>query len=1152
MSAPFVHLHNHSEYSLLDGACRVDRLVERAARYEMPALALTDHGNLFGAVEFYDKAIAAGIKPILGCEVYVAHGSRLDRSRAPDGKGAYDHLVLLARNREGYKNLAKLSSAGYLEGFHYKPRIDKELLARHAGGLLCLSACLRGEVPQLVVAGDMDGARRAAAWYRDLFGADHYFLEIQDHGLADEKTAASGILALGRELEIPVVATNDCHYLAREDSEAHEVLLCIQTGKTMLDADRFRFATDQLFVKSPEEMAALFHESPEALQNTLAVAERCELTLDTERVQLPAFPIPPEFESEEGYLRRLAREGLARRYPEINSEMEARLAYELDTICTVGYARYFLIVRDFTDYARRNDVGVGPGRGSAAGSLVSYCLGITDIDPLRFDLLFERFLNPERVSMPDIDIDFAYESRQKVIDYVIDKYGRQSVSQIITFGTMAARAVVRDVGRALGMTYAECDQVAKMIPADLGMTLPKALEIVPELRALTQRDERYARLLRCSLALEGLARHASTHAAGVLIAPGQLTDYVPMYRSPKGDITTQFDMKSLERVGLLKMDFLGLRTLTVLEDAVRTVRESTGTTVDVASLPLDDAATYALLQKAQTVGIFQLESGGMRDLLRKVLPDTFEDIIAINALFRPGPIQSGMIDDFAKRKHGKQRVTHLHPSLETILKKTYGVIVYQDQVMQIANRLAGFTLAQADLLRRAMGKKMPEEMASQKTAFVEGCSRNKVSTKKAEEIFDLMEKFAGYGFVRSHSAAYAMLSYESAYLKAHHPAAFLAASLTSEVGDTDRIVTLVDEARRLGIRVLPPDVNASTSGFTLEGDAIRFGLSAIKNVGQGSVEALVRARSESGPFRTLGDLIRRVETANVNRRVLESLIQAGACDALEGDRAQLLGAVGDLLAQAQERARGVSEHQESLFGGDQAVLAQDVALPWTSPWPLEERLRREREVLGFYFSDHPLAAYREVIAARATADTGRLRELKDNADVTMVCLVAAMKSHTDRNKRAMAFVTLEDMRGTVETTVFADLYERTRALFQPGTILEVRGRVNLREDAEPKMVLSAVRRLGGPEESGGRSVHIDLVDARAAVSLEEIRDLLLRHPGESPVYFTVRDGGGPGTTQIRAKRLLVRLSDELLLALRERLGESAVRVANGHAETVPF
>ena len=1149
MSARFVHLHNHSDYSLLDGACRLDRLIERARRLEMPALALTDHGNLFGAVEFYDAAIAVGIKPIVGCEVYVAHGARRDRARTADGKGAYDHLVLLARNREGYRNLMKLSSSGYLEGFHYKPRIDKELLREHAGGLLCLSACLRGEVPQLVVAGDLEGARRAADWYRTLFGPEFYFFEIQDHGLPDERTSARGLLALGKEMGIPVVATNDCHYLAREDAEAHEVLLCIQTGKTMLDADRFRFATDQLYVKSPEEMAALFEEAPETLTNTLDVAERCELTMDTERVQLPSFPIPPEFESEEGYLRRLAREGLERRYDNVTPEAERRLGYELDTICEVGYARYFLIVRDFIQYARSHGIGVGPGRGSAAGSLVSYTLGITDIDPLRFELLFERFLNPERVSMPDIDIDFAYEDRQRVIDYVIGKYGRECVSQIITFGTMAARAVVRDVGRAIGMSYAEVDRVAKMIPADLGMTLAKALEVVPELRALTQQDERHARLLRCSQALEGLARHASTHAAGVLIAPGSLTDFVPMYRSPKGDLTTQFDMKSLERVGLLKMDFLGLRTLTVLEQAARLAKESGGAEIDLASIPLDDPETYALLQKAQTVGIFQLESGGMRDLLRKILPDNFEDIIAINALFRPGPLQSGMLDDFAKRKHGRQRVTYMHPLLQPILKNTYGVIVYQDQVMQAANRLAGFTLAQADLLRRAMGKKKPEEMARQKSSFVEGCARNKVPAKRAEEIFDLIEKFAGYAFPRAHSAAYAMLSYESAYLKAHHPAAYLAASLTSEVGDSDRIVTLVEEARRLGIAVLPPDVNASVADFTLEGPAIRFGLSAIKNVGRGSVEAIVRARQE-GLFHTLGDLLRRVEIAALNRRVVESLIQAGACDSLEGDRAQLCEAVAELLAQAQGRARGKSEQQESLFGVEHEIAVQEAALPLVPPWQLEERLRREREVLGFYFSDHPLSPYRPLIEARATSEAARLRDLREGAEVRLICLVSAMKSHTDRHQRPMAFVTLEDLTGSVEATVFADLFERHRAALTPGAVLDVRGRVNIREDIDPKMVLTAIQPLGAPSEERG-TVTIDLAASGNAMSLEEIRELLIRHPGESPVYFQVREGEAPTSTTIRSKRLTVRPSEELLRALRDRLGEQAVRVANGRG-AVPF
>jgi DNA polymerase-3 subunit alpha len=1154
MSVDFVHLHNHSDYSLLDGACRIDRLVARAKGFGMPALAITDHGNLFGAVEFYETAKAAGVKPIIGCEVYVAHGARGERTRTVDGKGAYDHLVLLVRNREGYKNLLKLSSLGYLEGFHYKPRVDKEALAAHAGGLLCLSACLRGEVPQRVVGGDLEAARTSASWYRDLYGAENYFFEVQDHGIPEERVAADGLLALGREMGIPVLATNDCHYLAREDSEAHEILLCIQTGKTLLDQDRFKFATDQVYVKSPEEMAALFHGAPEVLRNTLVAAERCEFKLDGERVALPAFPIPAEFGSEEDFLRHLAREGVKRRYPAVTPEIEQRLEYELNTICQVGYARYFLIVRDFTDYARSNGIGVGPGRGSAAGSLVSYSLGITDIDPLRFNLLFERFLNPERVSMPDIDIDFAYEHRDKVINYVIGRYGRESVSQIITFGTMAARAVVRDVGRAIGLTYAEVDKVAKMVPGDLGMTLPKALEIVPELKALQKQDERYAKLIRASLALEGLARHASTHAAGVVIAPGPLSDFVPIFKSSKGDVTTQFDMKSVEKVGLLKMDFLGLRTLTVLEDAVRMVEASAGTRVDLAGLPLDDEATYKLLQSAQTIGIFQLESSGMRDLLRKVAPDTFEDIIAINALFRPGPIQSGMIDDFIKRKHGKAKVVYPHPLLEPILRPTYGVIVYQDQVMQVANRLAGFSLAQADLLRRAMGKKMPEEMARMKSAFVEGAVKNQCAEKKAAEIFDLMEKFAGYGFVRAHSTAYAALSYQAAWLKAHHRGAYLAACLTSEVGDTDRIVTLVDEARRVGITVLPPDVNASRAHFSLEGDAIRYGLAAVKNVGQGSVEAIVRAREAAGAFQSLGDLIRRVDLAAINKRVLESLIQAGACDRLGGDRAQLLDAVADLLARAQGQARGVDLAQENLFGEDEITAIADPPLPNTPSWPLDERLRREKDVLGFYFSDHPLAAYRPLLAmleARGGSTTLGLRERKEGDEVPLLGIVSSVKGHMDRNKHPMAFVTIEDLEGTVEATCFNELWERSRSVLVPGAVVEVKGRVNLRDEADPKMVLLAARAVLAPDPAKARALYLDIDESLAGPPLDAVRALLVRHPGESPVYFVVRDAAtgpasGPGASGgavIRAKRILVNPCEELVQSLRARIGHDAVRVA---------
>ena len=1151
MSAGFVHLHNHSDYSLLDGACRLDRLVERVKSLGMPALALTDHGNLFGAVEFYEKARAAGLRPIVGCEVYVAHGSRLDRTRSADGKGAYDHLVLLARNREGYRNLMRLSSAGYMEGFHYKPRIDKELLSAHADGILCLSACLRGELPQLVLNGDLEAARNAAAWYRDLFGKEFYYFEAQDHGIPEERTVAQRLIELGKEMGIPVVATNDCHYLRQQDAEAHEVLLCIQTGKTLQDQDRFRFATDQVYVKSTEEMEALFQGAPEVLRNTLEVAEKCELTLDTERVQLPEFPLPPEFQTAEEYLRSAAREGLRRRYPSVDEAMERRLQYELDTICQVGYARYFLIVRDFIDFARSNGIGVGPGRGSAAGSLVSYVLGITDIDPLKFDLLFERFLNPERISMPDIDIDFDYENRGRVIEYVLEKYGRDSVTQIITFGTMAARAVVRDVGRALGMTYADQDRVAKLVPAELGMTLTRALETVPELKALSTQDETHAKLIRCSLALEGLARHASTHAAGVLIAPGKLTDYVPVYRSSKGDVTTQFDMVSLEKIGLLKMDFLGLRTLTVLEDAAR-LASGAGERLDLKGIPLDDPATFALLSKGQTIGVFQLESSGMRELLRKVLPDSFEDIIAINALFRPGPIQSGMLDDFAKRKHGKQKITYMHPTLEPILKNTLGVIAYQDQVMQIANRLAGFTLAQGDLLRRAMGKKKPEEMASMKQAFVEGCGKNQVPKKKAEEIFDLVEKFAGYGFPRAHSAAYALLSYQCAYLKAHHPAAFFAAALSSEVGDTDRIVVLVEEARRLGIEVNPPDVNRSQSAFTLEGNAVRFGLTAIKNVGKGSVEAIVAARQSGGPFVSIWDLCRRVDPRSINKRVLESLVLAGACDSLGGDRAQLFEAVALAIGRSQELARGQSRDQVALFGAEHAIEAPEPPLADIPSWPLHDRLRKEREVLGFYFSDHPLSPYRALIESRRLPDTARIRETRDGAEVTFMGMVSAIKTIADRNGRPMAFVTLEDFSGSVEGVTFADLYERNRSALTQGAVIETRARVSVREDQDPKLVFQSIRAVASGEAGPEGELTLDLTESPEGVSLEPLRDLLGRHPGRCPVYFLVRSPEDGTKTQIRALRLLVRASEELLDELRKRLGERAVRLVNTVQEPVPF
>ncbi|MBI1796756.1 MAG: DNA polymerase III subunit alpha, partial [Candidatus Eisenbacteria bacterium] len=818
--ADFVHLHNHSDYSLLDGASPIAGMVERAAKLKMPALALTDHGSLFGAVEFYQEARKAGVKPILGMEAYVTRGRRQDRTR-----DSAHHLVLLARDAAGFRNLMKLSSLAFLEGFYYKPRVDHELLAANAAGLLALSACPKGEIATDLIDGDEEGAARTAELYRDIFGADHFFLEIQNHGLEIEDQIRAKVTALSRRTGIPLVATNDCHYLRHEDADAHDVLICIQTGKSVDDPRRLKYETDQLYFRSADEMRACFPDHAEALRNTLAIAERCNLQLDFGKPLLPAFPLPPGIESPEAYLRSITASALMQRYPSPTEAVRTRMEYELDVICRMGFASYFLIVRDFIDFARKHGIGVGPGRGSVAGSLVAYALKITDIDPLRHGLIFERFLNPERVSMPDIDIDFDDLRRGEVIEYVKRKYGEGNVTQIITFGTMGAKGVMRDVGRALGLPFTEVDRIARMVPEGLGMTLERALELAPDLKKLPERGPQHARMLKSARVLEGLARHASTHAAGVLITPGPLTDYVPLYRQKDETVTTQWDMKAVEKAGLLKMDFLGLRTLSVLAEAVRLIERHAGRTVDLARLPLDDAAAYRVFQEAETVGIFQFESGGMRDYLKRLKPTVFEDLVAMNALYRPGPMEN--IPYFIDCKQGKQVARYEHPDLEPILTDSYGVFVYQEHVMQAANVLAGFSMAQADELRRAMGKKRPEEMEAKRKEFIEGCRARKISPAKAEKIFATMEKFAGYGFNRSHSAAYALLAYQCAWLKANHPGEFMAATLTSELSDSARIVTLIEECRRLGLAILPPDVNRSEWRFTIEDGAIRFGLGAV-------------------------------------------------------------------------------------------------------------------------------------------------------------------------------------------------------------------------------------------------------------------------------------------------------------------------------------
>src|ERR1700726_405464 len=940
----FVHLHLHTDYSLLDGACDLEEVVDEAARREMPAVAVTDHGNLFAAESFYQKAKTRGVNPIIGCEVYVAKGSRHDRGESspreaanghsdspsePRNRGV-NHLVLLCENAEGYRNLIKLVSAGYLEGFYYKPRIDYDLLAKHSRGLIALSACLRGAVTENLVEERPDQAREAAYRLRDIFGKGNFFLEIQDQGLEIEKRVNPKIVSLSRETGIPLVATNDCHYLTHSDAKAQEVLLCIQTGKTMNDTHRMKFATDQFFFKTAEEMLQVFGEIPEALERTASIAERCNVKIDAMQNSFPDFQVP-EGHTVDTYFETVSREGFARRAPILEArakgghlrktlaEYEIRLTNEIRMIKQMRYAGYFLIVWDFIRYARSQGIPVGPGRGSAAGSLVGYALQITDVDPLQYDLLFERFLNPERVSMPDIDIDFCQRRRGDVIEYVTTKYGRSNVAQIITFGTMAAKAAIKDVGRAMDLPYGEVDRIAKLVPNQINITLADALKQSPQLKSQIDSDPRYTAMMEVAQRLEGLARHASTHAAGVVISPEPLTNIVPLYKSNRDEITTQYDMKGLEHIGLLKMDFLGLTTLTVLDDTEHMIEQNRGTRIDLSTLPLDDEATYKLFARGETTAIFQFESHGMRDILRRYQPTRLEDLTALNALYRPGPIQGGMIDDFINRKHGKKKVTYDLAELKEILEETYGVILYQEQVMQIANRLAGFSLGEADLLRRAMGKKKPEEMAAQRDKFLAGCLAGKVPQKKAEKIFDLMAEFAGYGFNKSHSCAYALLAYQTAYLKTHYPVEFMAAMLGSETGNTEKVVKYINEARGMGITVLPPDVNSSDVDFTPIGDQIRFGLQAIKNVGENTVKGILEARVALGRFTSLYQFCGHVDTRLLNRRVVESLIKSGAMDTLGARRSQIFAIIDRAIERSQKLQRARESGQHGLFGGAQAA-----------------------------------------------------------------------------------------------------------------------------------------------------------------------------------------------------------------------------------------
>ncbi len=1089
----FVHLHNHSEYSLLDGASRIDELVNRAVELEMPALAITDHGVLYGATDFYRRAKEAGIHPVIGCEVYVARRSRFDREVGKDDNPY--HLVLLAENQTGYRNLMHLVSRAYTEGLYYKPRCDREIIEQYSDGLIALSGCVSGEVPQLILQGQVDQARETVQWYRDTFGPDNYFLEIQDHGLSREQQANEVLVELAEEMGIGLVATNDTHYLRREDAAAHDVLLCIQTAKTVDDENRLQFPNDQFYLKSEEEMFELFSDHPQALDNTGRIAQRCQLDFDFSQLHLPEFSIPGEFADATDYLTHLCEEGLSERYPEADDRIRERMQYELDMIQEMGYSSYFLIVWDFVRFAREEGIAVGPGRGSAASSLVSYVLGITNIDPIEFNLVFERFLNPERVSMPDIDIDFCYERRDEVIDYVVDKYGEDCVAQIITFGTMAARAVIRDVGRALNKSYSEVDGIAKMVPTQIGISLDEAMEQASDLKKIYNEDDEIRNVIDIARSLEGLPRHASTHAAGVVITERPLEEYVPLQRMGDGSIVTQFPMGTLESLGLLKMDFLGLRTLTVIEETCSIIEDSTGDPVCMEDIPMDDENTLNLIARGETEGVFQLESDGMQDLLHDLMPTSFEDVIAAVALFRPGPMEN--IPTFVHNKHNPEDIEYLHPKLEPILKDTYGIMVYQEQVMQVASVMAGFSLGEADILRRAMGKKKPEVLESIKDKFIRGWPDNGHDESVAVKLFGFIEKFANYGFNRAHTAPYALLAYQTAYLKANYPVAFMAALLTSIMSDSDKVARYISECRRMGIEVLPPDVNRSGRNFAVDGDRILFSLAAIRNLGRPAIDAIVAERTDSGSFSSVRDFFNRVDAKTLNKRSVECMILAGAFDSLQPSRARLLAGYESLLSSAASLQRRRETGQVSLFevGGDdlQVSGAGDDDLPKADPLPTNERLRHEKEMLGVYLSAHPLDEWRDLIKEEATCDAEQLKSMNQDTPVTLGGLVMAQSRILTRRGETMAFVTMEDFTEQVEVVVFPDVFSEYTDLLQDEEILLVSGKVSYRDD-EVNIIASEFRR---PNSNGKLYVYVDWDEEK----LEQLRYVLRQHDGDSAVYL---------------------------------------------------
>ena len=1153
--AEFIHLHNHSHFSLLDGAATIDGLTGAAVKNNMPAVALTDHGVMFGAIEFYKTAKKAGIKPILGCEVYiVVRGTRFDRESRPqsarEGRRNYDHLVLLAKNRTGYKNLVRLVSLGHTEGFYYKPRIDLELLQKYSEGLIALSACPSGVVSVHLVGDRLTEAKQVAGRFRDIFG-DDFYLEIQNHGLEKERPILTQMPNVARETGVRLIATNDVHYIRQDHAVAHNVMLLIpdSTINTTSDYTQLRYQTDQLFFKSAREMCELFKDYPEAVTSTLEVAEKIEhFTIEPEKPYMPNFRIPESagVSTLEDYLDRLAREGIQKRYPVLTKEIEERLDHELAVIKSMGYAGYFLLTQDFINAAKEMGVMVGPGRGSAAGSIVSYALGVTNVDPLKYDLLFERFLNPDRVSMPDIDIDFSDDKRDQVIEYVKKKWGEDSVSQIITFGTLSARAVLKDVGRVLGIPLGTTESITKQIPVFQGRVTPlqEAIDTLPDLRWVKEsKEEKIQELVHISLVLEGMNRNVSTHAAGVVIAPGPLVDYVPLYKTPQTELMTQYNMLDLEVAGLLKMDFLGLRTLTIIRSALMLIKQLHGLEIDLDKIPEDDPQTFELFSKGHTVGIFQFESAGMQDWLRKLKPNSISDLVAMNALYRHGPME--MIGDFISRKQGKQKIQYLHPKLGEILKETYGVIVYQEQVMRIASEVAGLSLAKADMMRRAMGKKDKELMARQKAEFLNGAVGKGFTKKVAGEIFDMIEKFASYGFNKSHSVAYSVLAYQTAYLKAHYPAEYMAAAISAEIGDTDYVVQLIDECRKLGLQVLPPDINESSVHFVVTPKGIRFGMSAIKNVGVGAVEAVLKAREETGRFENIFDFCARVDLRTVNKKTIESLIQAGAFEAVEHNRSLLFANTEKAIQYGQGVKAQSSRGQSSLFESAPDTQRQQryPALVAGQEWSEAEKLSREKSVLGFYVSGHPLRKYEREMNAFTTAQFGAAINVKKGATVRVGGVLTAVKKKVDKKGNMMAFITLEDFTGRGEGIVFADAFRQYGSHLQEDAMVIVVGKAEESGDTL-RIFVNEVYPLDLARARFTKRVILNIrAQDTPESSINELRALAEKNRGKVPCFFKIIFPDPDKAVMMQSTKCQITLSDEFITTAEKILGDGSVKIS---------